>query len=615
MAKAPLERGRAELPDFEAAEPGKESDPWLRSIDAIVARRQEELFCRLHTLLAKPAPPLPEQERAESLERPRLSTSDSELPELGNIERVSRREHPTKTKKRCQVNAMPLLEEEEYEALADERSKLRAARTASTGMEEPEEEKKARWSSGLAQVVNSKNFEGVFAAVIVSNCIFLGLDLEYAAQNMVSTLPWGFKALDYTYAVLFAIELILKICVHGWSFFYIQDRSLMFWNYLDLTIVTTSVVELIFDIVLIFEEDDGSAERRGAPTNLIRIVRIVRVLRVMRVIKVVKFISGLTSLVSSILSTLKSLFWSLVLLLMVIYVFGILFTDTAISHILFVEDDESALGDTTLEELKRHFGSLHLSMHTLFRCVTGGTDWGDMAALLITVDWAWGYLFTGYIAFSYFAVLNVMTAVFCQRAIESAEQDEQNIMQRFVDDQARHRSRIEQLFHTFDGIEKDGAITLSEMEHFFDHEEVRAMFQSLDLTARDSWTLFKLLDEEGNGDINLPEFMDGCMRLRGPAKALDIACVMDESRRIKRKMMVTDYRIRDMERMVTALRERTGGSGNGEEAQAAPDPGAIAVNDKVLRPADPFFEDLAYDVGPHLDFLQPHLLLPGALLT
>ena len=29
-------------------------------------------------------------------------------------------------------------------------------------------------------------------------------------------------------------------------------------------------------------------------------------------------------------------------------------------------------------------------MHTLFRCVTGGTDWGDMAALLITVDWAWG---------------------------------------------------------------------------------------------------------------------------------------------------------------------------------------------------------------------------------
>lgn len=51
--------------------------------------------------------------------------------------------------------------------------------------------------------------------------------------------------------------------------------------------------------------------------------------------------------------------------------------------------------------------------------------------------------------------------------------------------------------------------TLPSMVHgvlprnFFEQEEVRAMFQSLDLSARDSWTLFKLLDEAGNGDINL----------------------------------------------------------------------------------------------------------------
>lgn len=41
------------------------------------------------------------------------------------------------------------------------------------------------------------------------------------------------------------------------------------------------------------------------------------------------------------------------------------------------------------------------------------------------------------------------------------------------------------------------------LRNFFEQEEVRAMFQSLDLSARDSWTLFKLLDEAGNGDINL----------------------------------------------------------------------------------------------------------------
>ena len=51
------------------------------------------------------------------------------------------------------------------------------------------------------------------------------------------------------------------------------------------------------------------------------------------------------------------------------------------------------------------------------------------------------------------------------------------------------------------------------VRNFFEQEEVRAMFQSLDLSARDSWTLFKLLDEAGNGDINLS--------VSGPAEGME----------------------------------------------------------------------------------------------
>ena len=58
----------------------------------------------------------------------------------------------------------------------------------------------------------------------------------------------------------------------------------LFWNYLDLTIVCTSLVEVIFDILLLVQAD--GSDTRIAPTNLLRVIRIVRVLRVMRVIKV-----------------------------------------------------------------------------------------------------------------------------------------------------------------------------------------------------------------------------------------------------------------------------------------------------------------------------------------
>ncbi len=140
----------------------------------------------------------------------------------------------------------------------------------------------------------------------------------------------SWQVFDLTYAALFSIELILKIWVDGRSFFCEGDRGLLlwsnilqssvivhfststfltsfefgwclsktcqqtlmagtptpslFWNYLDLTIVCTSLVEVIFDILLLVQAD--GSDTRIAPTNLLRVIRIVRVLRVMRVIKV-----------------------------------------------------------------------------------------------------------------------------------------------------------------------------------------------------------------------------------------------------------------------------------------------------------------------------------------
>jgi len=50
------------------------------------------------------------------------------------------------------------------------------------------------------------------------------------------------------------------------------------------------------------------------------------------------------------------------------------------------------LVDKTRVPVVLHHELRHLSMHTLFRSVTGGVDWGDMANLLIYINWIWGYL-------------------------------------------------------------------------------------------------------------------------------------------------------------------------------------------------------------------------------
>jgi len=103
-------------------------------------------------------------------------------------------------KRRWNVNAIPPMEEEEYEALADERSRLRAARTASTDDADIKEAPKLEtWTSRLATWVKSKNFEGIFAAVIFSNALFLGISLEYESGHIGLDTPPIFKAISEMY--------------------------------------------------------------------------------------------------------------------------------------------------------------------------------------------------------------------------------------------------------------------------------------------------------------------------------------------------------------------------------------------------------------------------------
>ncbi|CAE7744834.1 Cacna1h, partial [Symbiodinium pilosum] len=51
----------------------------------------------------------------------------------------------------------------------------------------------------------------------------------------------------------------------------------------------------------------------------LRIVRVTRVLKVVRLMRVFRFVMAFRTLITSIAFTLKSLFWALMLLLVIVY--------------------------------------------------------------------------------------------------------------------------------------------------------------------------------------------------------------------------------------------------------------------------------------------------------
>eukprot|EP00434_Breviolum_minutum_P037018 symbB.v1.2.032809.t1/scaffold3989.1/size46797/3 len=122
--------------------------------------------------------------------------------------------------------------------------------------------------------------------------------------------------------------------------------------------------------------------------------------------RLVRFVRSLRNLVTSIALTMRSLGWSVVLLVIIIYMFGILITDGVTDYM--ANEGSGSEDEFVKEQLRLYFGSVHSAMHTLFRSISNGLSWDVVIRPLIHAGWLWGYVFSLYIVFTMFAVLNAV---------------------------------------------------------------------------------------------------------------------------------------------------------------------------------------------------------------
>ncbi|CAE7426706.1 CACNA1G [Symbiodinium natans] len=250
-----------------------------------------------------------------------------------------------------------------------------------------------------------------------------------------------------------------------------------------------------------------------------RIVRITRIVKVVRLMRVFRFVQAFRTLIASIADTLKSLFWALMLLVVIVYVFAVLFTQAVNDYL--ADETNPPLPEHELQAAQQFFGTLFDTMLNLFMAISDGISWHLMLSPLRWISPAWVFLFLFYIFFTYFAVLNVVTAVFCQSAMESAQNDHAAMVHSVLKNKQAHISRIRQLFSKI-GDEKTQTITFARFEEKINSPAVRAYFEVLGLDVWDAWSFFKLLDLESGGDVKIEEFLMGCLRLRGQARAIDV---------------------------------------------------------------------------------------------
>mmetsp|Transcript_111913 Transcript_111913/g.289173 ORF Transcript_111913/g.289173 Transcript_111913/m.289173 type:complete len:247 (+) Transcript_111913:2-742(+) len=203
--------------------------------------------------------------------------------------------------------------------------------------------------------------------------------------------------------------------------------------------------------------------------------------------------------------------------------------------------------------MMKYWSTLPRSMFSLYMAITGGISWGELSDPLSDVSGIYVALFAGYIILTQLAVLNVLTGVFCQNAIDSAQHDQDLVTQALMANKEFYVNRIKEIFKTID-TDGSGGLTIQEFRQHLGDDSIVAYFESLELDVTDVWTLFKLLDTDEGNVIDLDEFVTGCMRLKGPAKCMDVAGMNQEhkwmSKKLARFMRRTEMRLQELQAQV-----------------------------------------------------------------
>eukprot|EP00913_Durusdinium_trenchii_P030867 g28909.t1 len=163
-----------------------------------------------------------------------------------------------------------------------------------------------RWAG---VVVYSPLFSYTITLLIVLHVILLGVEVDLSVSVPLEEIPSWFFTFNAVSVCCFVAELILKFIALGCGGFWYGKES--YWNIFDFVVIAVSVVDVVLDFWARMLSPNMS-------TGQLRLLRSIRFARALRSIRVV------------------SLFWTLALLIILFYSFGVVLTQLVVEHCRFL---------------------------------------------------------------------------------------------------------------------------------------------------------------------------------------------------------------------------------------------------------------------------------------
>jgi len=360
---------------------------------------------------------------------------------------------------------------------------------------------------------------------ILINAIFLGI----ACDNTAASAMLGradedpvFERVEIGFVGFFLVELIIRFLADGRAF--VKSKSDGWWNIFDTLLVGLSLIDMALTWL-----------QAGKAMNFTfaRVMRLFRFVRILRVVRVMRFFYSFRLMIYSVVYSILCLLWVFGMLSFIMYFFALFFIHGVSEHFrTYSEKNGGAICETALcLELQSLCGDVVNMLLSLFMSICGGFDWRELWIILRDVSWVYGWAFIFYIFFMVFGVLNVVVATFVEQSSMISQRDRELVTQNELEKNRQYYYNIRRFFQEAD---PDGTGTLSsqKFEDYLDDENVQAYFQSFELDVTQANTLFRLLDWDQSDDVDIDEFVEGCMRMRGQARSIDVHLLLYQNEKM-----------------------------------------------------------------------------------
>lgn len=191
----------------------------------------------------------------------------------------------------------------------------------------------------------------------------------------------------------------------------------------------------------------------------------------------------------------------------------------------YLKTDLSKISGPENKLLYKHFGSVQVSCLSLFQCFSGGTDWGDMYAMIAPIGPITSLLFFVFMGTVWLGLANIVASIFVDKAFRCSMPDTDDLVIEKRKSDLQTATALAGLFRSITSNESHASniLTLSQLEDCLNDVRLATYFEMHGLAVSDARTFYELLASRGDGiEVDVDTFVSSFLMLKGPAHCVDV---------------------------------------------------------------------------------------------